>query len=272
MKGVNSQLHLPAGEDMQYYNSRYTVFSNRLLFIVLLFFSLSSQAALLGRDLDGNTATIEAVYDDVLDITWLANANLAASNRFGIGGISANGEMNWSTAINWIAAMNHSDSGEGYLGFNDWRLPYQNPNSVAGFNTVNYDPGTGALISELGYLYYENLGGRSGAGYTLGSNINLYGFTNAVDTNNYLNLFSNIQNFLAYWTGTSAPNGKAWAFGALDGGQGTLDKTHGSMVFAWAVRSGDVAGDISTVIPIPPAIWLFGSALLGLMGLVRRPG
>jgi hypothetical protein len=35
---------------------------------------------------------------------------------------------------------------------------------------------------------------------------------------------------------------------------------------AWAVRSGDVPA----VVPVPAAVWLFGSGLLGLLGVVKR--
>jgi hypothetical protein len=33
------------------------------------------ETTLQARDMDGNTSTIEAYYDTVLDITWLADAN-----------------------------------------------------------------------------------------------------------------------------------------------------------------------------------------------------
>ena len=46
------------------------------------------------------------IYDDVLDIIWLQNANLAATETFGINGIDAAGQMDWSTAQSWIVAMN----------------------------------------------------------------------------------------------------------------------------------------------------------------------
>ena len=39
-----------------------------------------------------------ACYDDVLDITWLADADLAASNTFGVSGIDSFGLMSWDTA------------------------------------------------------------------------------------------------------------------------------------------------------------------------------
>lgn len=40
----------------------------------------------------------DALYDDVLDITWLSNANLADTTDFGVAGINANGSMIWNTA------------------------------------------------------------------------------------------------------------------------------------------------------------------------------
>jgi len=35
--------------------------------------------------------------------------------------------------------------------------------------------------------------------------------------------------------------------------------------YAWAVYSGDVSA-----VPVPAAVWLFGSGLMGLVGLDRR--
>ena len=55
----------------------------------------------------------------------------------------------------------------------------------------------------------------------------------------------------------------AWYFGMPSGGQRPQDKTDSSLT-AWAVVSGDVS-----VVPVPAAVWLFGSAL-GALGLARR--
>jgi hypothetical protein len=54
----------------------------------------------------------ETVYDTVSDITWLSSANLAATKNFGVRGINPDGSMAWTTAQNWIAAMNTAN----YLG------------------------------------------------------------------------------------------------------------------------------------------------------------
>ena len=56
------------------------------------------------------------VYDDVLDISWLQDANLAAANTFGVSGINADGTMSWNTAQAWIAAMKKDNGGRGQWG------------------------------------------------------------------------------------------------------------------------------------------------------------
>ena len=94
-----------------------------LSIILLLTLSTTSNAVLLSR-LEG-----QAVYDTDRDITWLANANLAATNTFGItqsldvvpvaGQIGSTGKMNWHTANDWIDAMNTAN----YLEVSTWRLP-----------------------------------------------------------------------------------------------------------------------------------------------------
>ena len=100
------------------------------------------------------------IYDDVLDITWLQDANLAATNTFGVSGINADGTMSWNTAQAWIAAMNAAN----YLGFSDWRLP-TTPDAggpfVFGWDGVqpyNYNYGYNMTTSEMGYMFYVNLG------------------------------------------------------------------------------------------------------------------
>lgn len=97
-----------------------------LAFTAALGFSGAADAVLSSR-LGG-----QAVYDNVLDITWLANANLADTEAFGLtvslnelpnpGEIGSTGRMSWFTANAWITAMNAA-GGTGYLSYNDWRLP-----------------------------------------------------------------------------------------------------------------------------------------------------
>ena len=67
-----------------------------------------------------------------------------------------------------------------------------------------------------------------------------------------------------YWSGSEnqLPK-KANYFDTRDGTQNSYFKP-GAM-YALAVRSGDVAA-----VPVPGAVWLFGSVMVGLMGLKRR--
>lgn len=227
------------------------------------------ETTLQGRDLDGNPATIEVYYDTALNITWLANANLAASNSFGVAGIDAFGRMSWATAQSWIGAMNSAN----YLGFSDWRLPAMNPINGSTFNySMSYDgstdlgfsisaPGTiyaGSSQSEMAHLFYNTLGNMPGHDYS--GKITLCG--------DYLSCLENtgpFNNMLPsyYWYGreNALVSGYSWIFSFPDGFQ----FTETGNLYAWAVRAGDIS-----VVPVPAAVWLFGSGLLGLIGVSRR--
>lgn len=216
---------------------------------------LTAQSALLER-LGGL-----AYYDDVTNLTWLADANAAGT------------QMNWVDANSWAADLN-------VVGVTGWRLPDTNPIdgttaddlevSNNGTEDRGYNvsaPGTlyaGSMASEMAYLFYNTLGNlgycdpalstiSSCSGPQVGS-----GLTNTGP-------FSNIQSEW-YWSATDfAPViGNAWAFNMDLGFNGDGgDKTHN--FYAWAVHSGDVSA-----VPIPAAVWLFGSGLIGLIGLARR--
>lgn len=85
-----------------------------------------AQAALQGRDLDGNLATIEAYYDTVLDITWLQDTRYAYTS-----GYDADGYMTWDEARTWASSLSFYNplTQETY---GHWRLPEVRPvNGVA---------------------------------------------------------------------------------------------------------------------------------------------
>jgi hypothetical protein len=234
--------------------------------ILLALFGSTANAALLSR------AGGQAYYDTVLDITWIANANLAASNTFGVGGIGAGGNMSWGTANSWIAAMNAAN----YLGVNNWRLPGLNPINGSSFNlSTSYNGSTdigynvsesgtayaGSTASEMAHLYYNTLDNK---GYCTPTDI--YPTCNVQSGWGLANTgpFSNIQSG-NYWTGHAALSAGPHTNPHFNFGNGYQDDSANNYSnYAWAVSAGD-----SAAVPVPAAVWLFGSAL-GVLGAVRR--
>ena len=246
----------------------------------LLAVPLVAQSALLLRTIDG----VDLYYDDVLDITWHGNANLAATETFGLtqstnvfpaaGEVGSTGRMNWFTANAWIAGMNTAN----YLGFNDWRLPILSP--IDGTSVFNNDfsnnattdrgnadadgwvDGSGTPVSEMGHMFYVNLGNLGFCtpnDSSPGSCVEQTGF-GLVNTGP----FSNVQT-ISYWSGTELSASNAWLFSFNNGLQDFNVK--GVSLFAWAVRSGDVS---AAAVPAPGVLGLFGIGLLGLLGAVRK--
>lgn len=198
----------------------------------------SAQAALIDRG--GGM-----IYDDVLNITWLKDANYAATQFSESGGVvgDVDGRMSWADANAWAENLV-------FGGFDDWRLPTalnsDGSGPCLGFNC------TGA---ELGYMFYTNMGATAGT--------SILGGSNAAN----LSLFSNLQSFI-YWSGTgNEPDpSRAWVFVVSNGNQNPFGKNgeyHG-----WAVR----AGDVGPPVPVPEsgAEWLLLCGLGGLAAQARR--
>jgi len=199
----------------------------------VLLASSSANAALIER-LGGRAA-----YDTDLDITWLTN--------------SSDG-MGWADAKVWAAGLFI----DGYAG---WRLPTTftvdssctadtaGTLSAAGGTANGYN----CIGSELGHLFYNELGG------TAGNNIHSSTDPDAA-------LFSIDPSGLVLWSNTpdaSNPNNNAYYYNFSNGEQGI--SYNGAGYSALAVRDGDISA-----VPVPAAAWLFGSGLIGLAGVARR--
>ena len=209
------------------------------------------------------------IYDDVLNITWLQDANYAKTS-----GYDADGLMTWGDANAWAASLVYS-------GFGDWRLPFivdtgsvgcnlSNGGTDCGFNVQTVSGNT--VYSEMAHMYYANLSllprvngetrwGIFGNGTYNGVNADSYG-------QNDVGLIRNLQAF-AYWSSTERDVDPAnlisigaWNFGTADGFQDTNYKSQ--ELYAWAVRDGDVSP-----VPAPPAFILMLTGL-GLLGLIKR--
>ena len=103
-------------------------------------------------------------------------------------------------------------------------------------------------------MFYNVLGGVAGSSITTTHNSNY-------------DLFSNVQSndFDDYWSSTEFANNPtyAWYFTFSNGVQSYLINNLNG--YAWAVQSGNAG-----VVPVPAAVWLFGSGLLALVGFGRQ--
>jgi hypothetical protein len=217
--------------------------------LLLLLACGSADAALLSR-VGG-----QAYYDDVLDITWLADANYAYTSGF-----DGNGLQQWGEANNYVAWLNTNN----HLGSNTWRLPTIVDSGALGcqftYNGTDCGYNVDLNTSEMAHLFYSTLGNvgyYDTSGVATGCSVT----TPLCLTNT--GPFSNVDDYY-YWSGTTYAQSptQAWYFGFGTGSQNYNPKTNGYR--AWAVMSGDISP-----VPVPSAVWLFGSAL-GVMGLARR--
>ena len=169
------------------------------------------------------TGNGQAVYDTVRNVTWVGNANLAATQPFGVTGINPNGSMSWDTAQRWVAAMNAAN----YLGSNHWRLPstgLPDPGCTQRPKSASF--GFGCMGSEMGRLYYHELGGVTGS-------------TIDQTHNASYRLFTNFQPYL-YWSATlwtPVPN-SAFSFSFGNGFQGT--NVFANAMYAIPVADGKI--------------------------------
>ena len=100
------------------------------------------------------------VYDPLAEVTWLADANLAARATFAIAEINRDGALDHETAIRWVAALNQADGGHGYLGQTNWDLPETGPPDPS--CSMKGTTGYGCTGSAMGSLFYRQLGFRQG--------------------------------------------------------------------------------------------------------------
>ena len=218
----------------------------------LAFMSTATHAALV--DLGGGL-----IYDEDQNLTWTQDASMS-------------GSLNWQEATDWAANLV-------FGGADGWRLP----------TTTQFDDPTCGGDVRGGFFFESRLG-------CLGGEMEL--LTAAADpwTND---LFKdengkNTLNRTRYWTDTpyrdwvdpcidpaygvpcnlEGDTGDRtdfywqWGFTGWGGINGPAYKTTlrgDNDRFAWAVHDGRVSA-----VPVPAAIYLFGSGLVGLFGIMKR--
>lgn len=214
------------------------------------------------RDLNRD-GIVDAFYDTVLDISWLADGN-ALNDVYG-----NFGRINLPLTQAWVAELN-------VFGVRGWRLPTMLDTGApgcavramggtdCGFNIQTISADGQTVYSELGHLFYVTLGNLAlcrpdspdpqdcvaQAGW---------GLTNTGD-------FRRLQDWM-YWTGVrdvTDPQHRSWVMHMGNGAQWSLANSGPDDGFhALAVHPGDVG------LPEPPTAALVLGCLVGL-GLAKR--
>lgn len=192
--------------------------------------------------------THKLIYDTDLDVTWYDYSQTFDP-------ASSDG---WQQAVDWVTNLSVSVNGQTY---DSWRLPH----TVDGILVQGFDGSTtggyNVTTSEMGHLYYTELGnlselldwGQPRPGYIELANTGLF------------------DNLLAqhYWSGTlyAASASGAWDFDFSDGRQ-----VYYATGFSNAAALAVTDGHIGAIVPIPAALVLFATGLSGLAGagIARR--
>jgi hypothetical protein len=185
------------------------------------------------------------LYDDVLDITWLQDANYAKTVK--APDATPEGAMDFKAAQAWVAGLVYHDAVRG-RDWDDWRLPRIRPlagERYSGRFRLDGSSDEGYNItsprSELAYMYHVNLkltgyynkDGSVRSDFGAGRD-GKWGGSHEVGP---------VRNLMAviYWSGSdgpSFPERNGWMFNTYWGVQNFYNKW--DKLFVWPVRDGDV--------------------------------
>lgn len=222
------------------------------------------ESTLLPRDINGD-GTVDAFYDTVLNISWLADGNAGAGSQFD-SDTPTDGLTVWTNAMAWARSLN-------VYGTTGWRLPTvvdtgyvcANVGTSCGYNVQILSADGRTVYSEWAHLFYVTLGNL--AYCDVNGDCNLGRGEPDFMLQNTGN-FRNLQTW-PYWTGSTvaqSPDVAAWIFDTRFGYQD--GDVQGDVYYALAVRPGDVTA--AAQVPEPQTALLALGAML-LAGGRRRP-
>ncbi len=206
------------------------------------------------------------IYDDILDVTWIQDTNLAAGTAYDVftgegtsrSGSDTDGKMNWFQAMDWADNLSYYDSVRDVV-WDNWRLPsvkcWVNGES---FNRNRLNDGSSDVglnitspCHELSHLYYVSLGniGRKDTSGNLQSGAGLIDDpNNPNDESLFIGLDPN--DYQYFWTTTIRPDNDSNVFDfRADNGNVAFGNWYYERK-AWAVMDGDV-GNVTTPDPDP---------------------
>ncbi|WP_150047955.1 Lcl C-terminal domain-containing protein [Methylomonas rhizoryzae] len=180
---------------------------------------------------------------------------------------TTNGRVSWFGAQAYVNYLNSIS----YGGSNQWRLPTMIDTGSAGcdlaFSGTDCGSNVNTATGEMAKLYYDELGktayyNTSGAGEQ--PNYGILGTSTLFDTTGSTGLFGNVHTS-GYWSDIEYASDPifAWSFYTYGGVQSYGYKS--DQGYAWAVSPGQVSA-----VPVPVAVWLFLSGMLGTLILQRR--
>lgn len=249
-------------------NIRTTLIASSLIAASLV--SGAAHATLQGRDLNGSVSSAEAYYDTDLNITWLADANYGAGSSFddiAHGSTTTDGKMTWANANTWAANLSFTN---GVNTYDNWRLPaVMQPDASCASQSSGLSYGYNCTGSEMGHLFYSELGGVASQSILTSADPDLAKFTNLQAafywaSTGYDVAANNAQDVPAY--------SSKWGFVFSNGSQNSgiilygSSTAYGSNHYALAVSYGDVG-----IAAVPEAdTWAMLLAGLGLVGVATR--
>lgn len=171
----------------------------------------------------------------------------------------------WSSQMLWVEGLKDTLTDIRTPGYNiiwgedAWRLPATidglyvwgcDGATTAGYNITN---------SEMGHLYYEELGNLGAFDHTRTYQLG-WGLENTGEFTNLINHW--------YWSGTKyeLDSEESWRFSMYNGYQST-GGNETSVCFGMAVRNGEV---VIAPVPIPSTIFLLWVGLIGVVRIDRK--